>query len=103
MQLLDASASATEGGRRQRQTALFSATLHSGVQELVALSLRDPVAIGMAGAASAAEAASDAGPNAPAGARYQIPHTLRQRFVEVPCKLRCGGGGGGTGVHLHQG
>ncbi|KDD73095.1 DEAD/DEAH box helicase, partial [Helicosporidium sp. ATCC 50920] len=94
-----------------RTTALFSATLHANLGRLAALSLRQPVAVGFdlrgedvtvaphealdAKAAAGDEEAveedqvsSDA-ENVDAGLeKFEIPATLRQYYVETPCKLR---------------
>lgn len=96
----------------RRTTALLSATLHSNLGSLAALSLKDPAAIGfsyrvedgrMVVTKAAQEAEEDGGRGggatagdggrgergaAPAPEQFEIPAQLRQRYVEVPCKLR---------------
>lgn len=86
----------------RRVTALFSATLHSGVERLAGLSLRKPMHIGLEDSTAtghsavpgspAEDAAAPLVPGAANGAaqvqQYVIPPQLRQFYVEVPCKLR---------------
>ncbi|KAL4427451.1 hypothetical protein ABPG77_000740 [Micractinium sp. CCAP 211/92] len=100
----------------RRTTALLSATLHSNLGSLAALSLHEPAAVGfsyrMEGGrmvvtkaaqeaegeegggrgGAAADAAAARGSAAARGGQsleqFEIPAQLRQRFVEVPCKLR---------------
>ncbi|KAK9817068.1 hypothetical protein WJX72_009018 [[Myrmecia] bisecta] len=110
-----------EAGTRRRQTALFSATLHSNLGQLATLSLHNPASVGfsaqlingqltVSGATVITSAATDK-PAAKAGGdedgaaaqpgadrqavaeeaapeQFNIPTQLRQRYYEVPCKLR---------------
>lgn len=88
-----------------RQTALFSATMHSNLGKLATLSLRNPVAVGFRAKVINGElqvqgaegkdgtAAEGAGADGGEGdgedtTTYTIPSTLKQSYVEVPCKLR---------------
>eukprot|EP00873_Tetraselmis_striata_P001678 jgi/Tetstr1/421942/TSEL_012841.t1 len=86
-----------------RQTALFSATMHGNLGKLATLSLRNPVAVGFRAKfvdgelyIQTADRGGDeleVGGQEAAAAKdetttYQIPSTLKQSFIEVPCKLR---------------
>lgn len=57
-----------------RKTALLSATMHAGIGRLAALSLRNPMYIGM--------------DQIDKQNIFDIPKTLRQSYLEVPAKLR---------------
>jgi ATP-dependent RNA helicase DDX31/DBP7 len=104
----------------RRKTALFSATLHSGLDRLSALSLNRPVFIGLKEESVARHAVESrrklaaAGGGSEGGERggeeeeqqyggdqqmntitnnankkhFDIPKTLKQWYLEVPCKLR---------------
>ncbi|RMZ57417.1 hypothetical protein APUTEX25_004251 [Auxenochlorella protothecoides] len=88
----------------RRVTALFSATLHSGVERLAGLSLRKPMHIGLEDSTAtghsavpgspAEDAAAPLVPGAANGAaqvqQYVIPPQLRQFYVEVVCGGGCG-------------
>jgi ATP-dependent RNA helicase DDX31/DBP7 len=100
--LLDARCAAADYAAR-RTTALLSATLHSNLGSLAAMSLREPAAVGfecdmvegrmvVKQAQQAQQGQAEGEPAAPAAAagqqRFSLPPQLRQSFLEVPCKLR---------------
>ena len=93
---------------QRRRSVLLSATLHGDLGQLSGLSLRNPVAIGFgiqtdsAGklmVSNESDATQQKLPNTTAATSqtnydikdntvFEIPKQLRQRYVEVPCKLR---------------
>lgn len=91
------SRSKSSGGPLERTSVLLSATLHTGLGGLMALSLKDPVPIGF----KLEKQGSKGGPSevvitapqdeaaaGPESRAFEIPKQLRQRFIDVPCKLR---------------
>lgn len=87
------------GSRRRWQSCLCSATLHAGVRSLAEHSLKEPCLVGIAthevstaqdtlsGAMENLRKAGNSGAVGPTE-QFNIPDTLEQFYVQVPCKLR---------------
>lgn len=87
------------GSRRRWQSCLCSATLHAGVRSLAEHSLKEPCLVGIAthevstaqdtlsGAMENLRKAGNPGAVGPTE-QFNIPDTLEQFYVQVPCKLR---------------
>lgn len=87
------------GSRRRWQSCLCSATLHAGVRSLAEHSLKEPCLVGittqevaaaqdtLSGAMENLRRTGNPGNTGPAE-QFNIPDTLEQFYVQVPCKLR---------------
>jgi ATP-dependent RNA helicase DDX31/DBP7 len=101
--LLSSNNSNTSGSslKIRRRTVLLSATLHSGLGGLAGLSLHQPEAIGWdmttdtkTGKIAIKDNSEENDNNTTGGLTnkkaggYSIPEQLKQKFVQIPCKLR---------------
>lgn len=84
LQILD------ERSTDERQTALFSATLHDKLGALATLSLLNPVSLGFSVKSQGSELviAEESEKKVGGVLQYELPKQLKQHFLEVPCKLR---------------